>query len=103
MAIGKSSKFFNSQRTQEPKSEFDSRMLDLARVTRVAAGGRRFRFRAVVVIGNKAGKVGLGVAKGTDGAQAVDKATRLAKKFLIEIPIIEDTIPYEVSAKFGAS
>jgi len=75
----------------------------LARVTRVAAGGRRFRFRAVVVIGNKAGKVGLGVAKGTDVAQAVDKATRLAKKFLIEIPIIEDTIPYEVSAKFGAS
>ena len=75
----------------------------MARVTRVAAGGRRFRFRAVVVIGNKAGKVGLGVAKGTDVAQAVDKATRLAKKFLIEIPIIEDTIPYEVSAKFGAS
>ena len=69
----------------------------------MAAGGRRFRFRAVVVIGNKAGKVGLGVAKGTDVAQAVDKATRLAKKFLIEIPIIEDTIPYEVSAKFGAS
>jgi small subunit ribosomal protein S5 len=81
--------------------EFDSKLLDLARVTRVAAGGRRFRFRAVVVIGNKQGKVGVGVAKGLDVAQAVEKATRLAKKNLIQVPIIENTIPHEVSAKFG--
>jgi len=89
--------------SDEIKSEFDSKLLDLARVTRVAAGGRRFRFRAVVVIGNKQGKVGLGVAKGLDLAQSVDKATRLAKKNLIEIPIINGTIPHEVSAKFGAA
>lgn len=81
--------------------EFESKLLDLARVTRVAAGGRRFRFRAVVVIGNKAGKVGVGVAKGTDVAQAIEKATRISKKNLITVPIIEDSIPHEVSAKFG--
>lgn len=87
----------------EEKEEFESKLLDLARVTRVAAGGRRFRFRAVVVVGNKAGKVGVGVAKGLDVAQAVEKATRVAKKNLIEVPIIEDTIPHEVLAKFSTA
>ncbi len=85
----------------EKKDEFDSKLLDLARVTRVAAGGRRFRFRAVVVVGNKRGSVGVGVAKGLDVAQAIEKATRLAKKELIEISIIGDTILHEVQAKFG--
>lgn len=83
--------------------EFESKLLDLARVTRVTAGGRRFRFRAVVIIGNKAGKVGVGVDKGTDVAQAVEKATRLAKKNLIVIPILEDTIPHEVYAKYSSA
>lgn len=86
---------------EKPKDEFDSKLLDLARVTRVAAGGRRFRFRAVIVVGNKMGKVGVGVAKGIDVAQAVEKATRLAKKNLIQVPIIQDSIPHEVFAKFG--
>jgi len=86
---------------EKPKEEFESKLLDLARVVRVAAGGRRFRFRAVVVTGNKEGKVGVGVAKGQDVAQAVEKATRLAKKNLIEVPIVGDTIPHEVISKFG--
>lgn len=86
---------------EKPKEEFESKLLDLARVTRVTAGGRRFRFRAVMVIGNKAGKVGVGVAKGLDVAQAIEKATRLAKKNLIEVPMVGDTIPHEVTAKFG--
>lgn len=88
---------------EEIRDEFESKLLDLARVTRVAAGGRRFRFRAVVVVGNKMGKVGVGVAKGLDVAQAVEKATRLAKKNLVEVPIVKDTIPHEVFAKFGAA
>jgi len=89
---------------EEKKEEFESKLLDLARVVRVAAGGRRFSFRAVVVIGNKAGKIGLGVAKGLDGSQTIEKATKLAKKNLIQIPITENqSIPYEVSAKFGAA
>ncbi|XOB41603.1 MAG: ribosomal protein S5 [Candidatus Nealsonbacteria bacterium] len=85
----------------EKKEEFESKLLDLARVVRVAAGGRRFRFRAVMVIGNKEGKVGVGVAKGADVAQGVEKATRMAKKNLIEVPIINDSIPHQVEAKFG--
>lgn len=87
----------------EKKEEFESKLLDLARVVRVAAGGRRFRFRAVMVIGNKEGKVGVGVAKGLDVAQAVEKATRSAKKNLIQVSIIKDSIPHQVEAKFGAS
>ncbi len=88
---------------EKPKDEFESKLLDLARVVRVSAGGRRFRFRAVMVVGNKKGKVGVGVAKGLDVAQAVEKATRLAKKNLVEVPIIEDTIPHEILSKFGAA
>ncbi len=90
-------------KSEEKKEELESKLLDLARVTRVSAGGRRFRFRALVVVGNRMGRVGVGVAKGMDVAQAVEKASRLAKKNLIEIPIIEETIPHEVYAKFGAA
>lgn len=87
----------------EKKDEFDSKLLDLARVTRMTAGGRRFRFRAGVIIGDKKGRVGFGIAKGMDVAKAIEKATRLAKKNLIRIPIVEDSIPYQVEAKFGAA
>ncbi len=86
-----------------PKDEFESKLLDLARVTRVAAGGKRFRFRATIIVGDKMGKVGVGVAKGLDVSRAVEKATRLAKKHLITVPITNDTIPHEVYAKFGAA
>jgi len=88
-------------RKEESKDGFDSHLLDIARVTRVTKGGRRMRFRAVVVVGNKGGKVGVGVAKGIDVAQAVDKATRKAKKNVIEVLIKDETIPHEVEAKFG--
>jgi small subunit ribosomal protein S5 len=84
-------------------SEFDSKLLDLNRISHMKAGGRRFRFRAIMIIGNKKGKVGLGVAKGLDVAQAVEKSTRVAKKNLIEVPILKDTIPFESFAKFGAA
>ena len=93
---------FNKRNNQE-KKEFESKLLDLARVTRMTAGGRRLRFRSVIVIGDKKGKVGIGVAKGKDVAQSVEKATRLAKKNLIIVPITEETIPYEVISKFGAA
>lgn len=95
--------FNRRPRREEKKDEFESKLLDLARVTRVTAGGRHFRFRAVMIIGNKNGKVGVGVAKGTDVAQAVEKATRIAKKELIEVPILKDTIPYEVYAKHSSA
>ncbi len=88
---------------EETKEEFESKLLDLTRVERMTGGGRRLRFRAIIIYGNRNGKVGVGVAKGMDVAQAVEKATRLAKKNIVEIPIIDGTIPFEVEAKFGAA
>ena len=87
----------------EKKDEFDSKLLDLTRVMRMTAGGRRFRFRAGVVVGDKKGKIGFGIAKGKDVAQAIEKATRVAKKNVVVIPIKNETIPHLVEAKFGAA
>ena len=87
----------------EKKDDFDSKLLDLSRVMRMTAGGRRFRFRAAVVIGDKKGKIGFGLAKGADVAQAIEKATRLAKKEIMSVPIVDETIPHPVEAKFGAA
>jgi len=85
------------------KNEYKEKVLDLRRVTRVVAGGKRFRFRATVVVGDEKGKVGVGIAKGLDVAQAVEKAKLSAKKKLITIPLKDHTIPHEVEAKFSAA
>ncbi|MFH1461246.1 MAG: 30S ribosomal protein S5 [Patescibacteria group bacterium] len=82
------------------KTEYDQKLLDVARVVRVVAGGRRFRFRAVVVVGNRKGGVGVGVAKGQDVTLAVEKAASDAKKHLIEVFLTEGTIPHQVEAKY---
>ena len=92
-----------SPKFEKPKEEFESKLLDLARVSHTRAGGRRMRFRAVVVSGNRAGKIGVGVATGQDVQMAIEKATRLSKKYIIEISIVEDSIPHEVISKFGAA
>jgi small subunit ribosomal protein S5 len=83
------------------RDEFETKMLDLARVTRVTGGGKRMSFRAVVIAGDKKGKIGIGIDKGKDVSQAIEKATRRAKKNLISVVIVDGTIPYEVSAKSG--
>jgi len=93
----------NYRQKEEKKDEFESKLLDLARIAHTRAGGRKMRFRALVIIGNKAGKVGIGLSKGTDVALAIEKANRLSRKNLIEIPIVGNTIPHEVSAKVGAA
>lgn len=85
------------------KAEFDQKLLDLARVTRVVKGGRRFRFRATVVIGNRKGKVGVGVAKGSDVSDAMKKAYNDARKQMIEVVMKEKTIPHEVLVKLGSA
>lgn len=90
--------------TQQKKSEFNEKVLDIRRVTRVVAGGKRFRFRATVVIGDKNGRIGVGLAKGADVAQSVEKAKRDALKNLITIKLKDSrTIPYEVDAKYSAA
>lgn len=83
--------------------EFDQRILDLARVTRVTKGGKRMRFRACVVIGDKKGRVAQSVAKGMDVADAVNKAVSRAKKKMIRVPIVKGTLPHAVQIKFGAA
>jgi len=88
---------------EKQKEEFETKLLDLARVVHVRAGGKQLRFRAVIVMGNKNGKIGLGVASGLDVAQAIEKATFQAKKNLVAVPIVEDTIPHEVYGKYSAA
>ncbi len=83
------------------KDEFETKLLDLARVTRVTGGGKRMSFRAVVIAGDKKSKVGIGVDKGKDVSQAIEKATRRAKRDLVNVVIVEGTIPHEVKAKYG--
>ncbi len=86
------------------KSEFDQKVLDIRRTARVVAGGRRFSFRATVVIGNRKGKVGLGVGKGPDVAGAVEKGSFQARKYFIDVPLTEEkSIPREVEGKMDAA
>jgi small subunit ribosomal protein S5 len=91
-------------RDQKPPEEFKEKVLDLRRVTRVVAGGKRFRFRATVVIGDEKGRVGVGVGKGLDVAQSVSKAKSEAKKAMLHI-VLKDghTLPHEVMAKYSAA
>lgn len=97
-------KFMNREFNRRKKQdEFDSKLVDLARVVRVTAGGRRFRFRATIVIGDKKGKVGVGVAKGKDVKEAIEKAIVKAKKSLIELSLQKGTIPFEVEIKYQSA
>jgi small subunit ribosomal protein S5 len=89
-------------RSREDK-EFDQNILDLSRVTRVTKGGKHLSFRACVIVGDRHGRVGFGVAKGKDVQLGVEKAGRQAKKNIITVPIINDTIPHAVIAKMKAA
>lgn len=88
---------------RQNEEEFESQLLDLARVTKVTAGGRTFRFRATIAIGNRKGKVGVGVAKGRDVSQAIEKAIKKAKKRLIKVNIKEETIPFDITIKYQSA
>lgn len=85
------------------KDEFNEQTLDMRRVSRVMAGGKRFSFRATLVIGDGRGRVGVGMGKGIDVQQALIKAKRDAKKHLVMVPLVKKTIPHEVEAKFSAA
>jgi small subunit ribosomal protein S5 len=87
---------------QEEK-QFDERTLHVDRVARVVKGGRRFRFRALVVVGDRKHKVGIGMAKGADVTAAVTKATDVAKKHMITVPLYKGTLPHDVTAKVGGA
>jgi len=91
------------EKKKERTDEFEQRIIDLARVTRVMAGGKRMRFRACVAIGDKNGKIGIGLAKGADVTIAISKAVNQAKKVVIDVPIVNETIPHDVKKKTGAA
>lgn len=90
-------------RGQRAPSEFTETTLSVDRVTRVVKGGRRMRFRAIVVVGNKKGKVGLGTGKANEVQSAVQKATKDAKRKMIRVPLTKGTIPHNVDVKFKAA
>jgi small subunit ribosomal protein S5 len=88
-----------------PKEEkiFNEYVVSVDRVARVVKGGRRFRFKALVAVGDSKSRVGIGVAKGMDVQVAVSKATDKAKKSLVTIPVVNNTIPHDVEAKVGGA
>ncbi len=92
-----------SRGPRRERPEYDQKMLNLARVTRVVKGGRRFRFRATLVIGNRKGKVGVGVAKGSDVSDAIQKAFQAAKKNMISVELTGSSIAHDVTAKYGSA
>ncbi|USN53765.1 MAG: 30S ribosomal protein S5 [Candidatus Nomurabacteria bacterium] len=93
-----------SRRDVEQKDrEFEQRVVEISRVTRVVAGGKRMRFRATVVLGDAKGRVGYGTRKGLDVSGAVSKASAAARKTMMRVPMQETTIPHEVNTHYGAA
>jgi len=90
------------QGPQEPK-QFEEIVINIDRVSRVVKGGRRFRFKALVVVGDRKTKVGVGVAKGADVQAAVAKATDVAKKHMITIAVDGDTVPHDSEIRFSGA
>ena len=95
----------NKRRTaqKEEKREFNEFVINIDRVARVVMGGRRFRFKALVAVGDGKQRVGVGVAKGADVQTAVSKATDVAKKNLVNIPIVNETIPHDIEVKLSGA
>lgn len=101
---GRSPRGGNRSRAPRERGEFEQVTIDARRVARVMAGGRRFNFSLVVVIGDKKGRVGVGLGKGVDTALAIDKATRDAKRHLITVLRTKSgSIPHQVSTKYASS
>jgi len=95
----------NRNNRDQPKEEklYEERVINIDRVARVVKGGRRFRFRALVVLGDKKGKLGVGIAKGADVTSAVAKAVDSAKKNMFDISLYNGTLPHEAQAKVGGA
>ena len=92
-----------SKNYKEKKDNFEEKILDIRRVARVTAGGKRFKFRVSIIIGDKRGKIGIGIAKGFDIQEAISKAKHQAEKNLFNVPIKNGTIPSEIEAKYSAA
>lgn len=89
-----------NQKNQE--KEFEERVVTINRVTKVVKGGRKFRFAALVVIGDKKGRVGFGTGKANEVPDAIRKASEAAKRNLINVPVLHGTIPHEITGVYGS-
>ena len=93
-----------ARRNDRPRSEFDQKIVDIRRVTRVVAGGRRFSFSVTMIAGDRKGNVGVGIGKASDTSLAIEKAARNAKKHMVKLPLTkEKSIPHDIAAKYCAS
>lgn len=98
----------NDSRNQRPRAEkvqdeFEQVAVDTRRVTKVTKGAKRFRFSSLVVVGNRKGRVGIGIGKGSDPKQAIDKAAKYARMHLVDITLHGTTIPHQIQTDYGAS
>lgn len=94
-----------NDRRDMPREEklFEEQVINIDRVSRVVKGGRRFRFKALVVVGDRKNRVGVGVSKGQDVQTAIAKATDVAKKNMITIPVVNTTIPHDAEVKLSGA
>ena len=90
------------RKPRKDQKEYEDQVIAINLVTKVVKGGRRFRFAALVVVGDRKGHVGIGTGKANEVPDAIRKATEDAKKNMIEVPVINDTIPHEITGEYGA-
>ncbi len=91
----------NNRRFDKEPSEYKERLVSINRVAKVVKGGKNFRFTALMVVGNENGKVGVGLGKAAEIPEAVRKGVEDAKRHIVEVPIVDTTIPHQVEGRFG--